>query len=811
MNDQIYSYGTVGNVSLPAWALAVSMKPLFFLLTLAGSSSLCAQIQFQDVTMGSGITHVGESYGAAWGDLNADGWPDLYVSNHRAQRSLYVNNDNGTFTDMVRDVPRWRAYPTADTHGAAWGDFNNDGYQDLFSSVGARDTQELFVNEAGTLVDSMDPKFNHQYDNLNYRGWEARLPIWMDYSNDGLMDLLMMLRGIPQIFQQGVAGFTPMNIQTGVKCSNSQFGQLADLAGSRRLELICDDHNLWPSKIYDTTTMPLTNVSSIMPRTVAVNDSTLADFDGDLRTDLFLLIGAERLSEAALVNATRIEAQTIVNGIKEKGFGVQTDGVITIELHWTQRNLSRLFIGSTGWHPSGIAATELIKFSLDPADPTVWGIKARDPASDNGIFIGYDPSTMRWTIAVSPGGASTTTALQQTYWFIDTTTSFSVLTQNIPGADLPIRPVLRMNTGTGFPDEARARGVGDLMSCVSAVAGDFDNDMDEDIYAVCRGGVSNIENRLYENQGAGTFVRVPLAGGAAGFTGIGVGVGENVVVADYDVDGFQDLFVTNGLNMLPESPYVSRGGPDNLFHNVGNTNKWVELDLVGTTSNRDGVGAKIYATAGGVTQLHEQNGGYHRWAQNHQRIHFGLAANTLVDLRIEWPSGVVDTYANVPANHLYKVTEGSGYQELLMVSNSSLPSPCNTPTYSTGTEAAVFVWKNCTTGIWSMRATAGGGSKTYSGRVISSQPFSTLKAFSVEGNDMLKYFDFNNTEIDYGLTTSLTYQDGFDFSFSSNAAVCFKVDAPAGAAVYVGGARTQVTAAFDMATLGACPLPNEGP
>ncbi len=106
--------------------------------------------------------------------------------------------------------------------------------------------------------------------------------------------------------------------------------------------------------------------------------------------------------------------------------------------------MSKFYIGAAGIHPTGIGPTDLIKFSLDPADPNVWGIKAHDPAIDDGIYIGYDQSTQRWTIAVSPGKA-----LQQTYWFIDTATTLSNLTQNIPGADLPTRSVLRMSSA-GF-------------------------------------------------------------------------------------------------------------------------------------------------------------------------------------------------------------------------------------------------------------------------------------------------------------------------------------------------------------------------
>ena len=51
------------------------------------------------------------------------------------------------------------------------------------------------------------------------------------------------------------------------------------------------------------------------------------------------------------------------------------------------------------------------------------------------------------------------------------------------------------------------------------------------------------------------------------------------------------------------------------------------------------MGARVYATANGVTQLRIQNGAYHRWSQDLRRSHFGLAGATVVDLRVEWPSG----------------------------------------------------------------------------------------------------------------------------------------------------------------------------
>ena len=133
--------------------------------------------------------------------------------------------------------------------------------------------------------------------------------------------------------------------------------------------------------------------------------------------------------------------------------------------------------------------------------------------------------------------------------------------------------------------------------------------------------------RLYVNDGRGVFTELANAGGAAGRTGAavasGAGTSDSVVAADYDRDGFLDLLVTNGLNMRP----VYIGGPKQLFHNLGNANSWIEFDLVGTRSNRDGIGAKVYLRSGGVTQYREQNGGYHRWSQNSTRVHFGLAGN----------------------------------------------------------------------------------------------------------------------------------------------------------------------------------------
>jgi len=220
-----------------------------------------------------------------------------------------------------------------------------------------------------------------------------------------------------------------------------------------------------------------------------------------------------------------------------------------------------------------------------------------------------------------------------------------------------------MNNGSKFENRSFMVGLKNPTACRSVVSGDFDNDMDLDVYSVCSvveinlngtfGRIENIPNMLYENLGNGIFFLVQGAGGAEGTD---LGLGESVSSVDYNNDGFLDLYVTNGL--MGTQTKIS--APSQLFKNVGNDNHWVEIDLVGTKSNRDGIGAKVIVSAGDIKQIREQNGGIHYRAQNHQRIHFGLGNNELVDnVIVYWPSGIVSAQKDIISNQILKITEPS--------------------------------------------------------------------------------------------------------------------------------------------------------
>ena len=136
------------------------------------------------------------------------------------------------------------------------------------------------------------------------------------------------------------------------------------------------------------------------------------------------------------------------------------------------------------------------------------------------------------------------------------------------------------------------------------------------------------------------------------------GVADGVAAADFDLDGFVDVVISNGQGIWPFNV-----GTTQLYRNssrfAGNTNRWLEVDLRGVKSNRDGVGAKLVLNAAGKLQRRMQRNGVHNGAQDHQRIHFGLGVATRVDsLEIHWPSGTRQVLTNLPVNKLIRVTEG---------------------------------------------------------------------------------------------------------------------------------------------------------
>ena len=213
------------------------------------------------------------------------------------------------------------------------------------------------------------------------------------------------------------------------------------------------------------------------------------------------------------------------------------------------------------------------------------------------------------------------------------------------------RNLMLLNLGDGqFLDVSEGVGLGVSIlgaNAVGAVFADVDNDGDLDLVIGFSVTQSGFQNFLLLNDGSGSFTD------ATNQSGIDE-LGGDLAVGDFDEDGFVDLFYPTLATVIP--------GRASLYRNNGNNNHWLRVELVGVESNRNGIGARLFAEAGDLKQMREILGGLGR-NQSERVAHFGLAQHTQVDrLEIRWPSGQVDVLANIPADRKIRVFEGrEGY------------------------------------------------------------------------------------------------------------------------------------------------------
>ena len=325
--------------------------------TLLSSHFAVAQIAFTDVSHVAGVDRAGESYGASWGDLNGDGYPDLFASNHREQPSLFLNMRNGTFYETAPQVLTWRNQPNADTHGGSWSDFDNDGDLDLLVSSGTGNLSQLLVNEHQRLVNRTQER------GLTTTNLGGRLPVWFDYDGDKLIDFVMtQYGGIAKLYHQGPKGFfTETTSSAKLLCVRFHYGQLIDVNGDGHLDFLCSDEELFPQKIYNTEPLPWqkiydnANPARYLPPVATEIDSVLADFNNDGRMDMFVLGGGQlRPSSVAQSSDQHFEA-SLMNGIK--GFRFTSTGKVTFSMDWNRKDegssvgVDRIEIGAEGRAP----------------------------------------------------------------------------------------------------------------------------------------------------------------------------------------------------------------------------------------------------------------------------------------------------------------------------------------------------------------------------------------------------------------------------------------------------------------------------
>jgi len=254
---------------------------------------------------------------------------------------------------------------------------------------------------------------------------------------------------------------------------------------------------------------------------------------------------------------------------------------------------------------------------------------------------------------------------------------------------------LFINQGGSFVDVAGGAGITARGLGMGVAAFDIDNDLDTDLYWT---SWPEVANALYENRGGFLFDNVAIASA----TDDPLGWGISVNAGDFDLDGWQDLFVTNGFSdssgpnvlfrnlgdgsfadftaTLGSGAFDGRGvafsdfdndgdldlvvtadmnEPNRLWRNDSPTgHHWLGLRLRGTQSNRSAIGARVVVTTSEGSYVQEISGGAGRGSQNSLPLEFGLGSATVVDeLTIRWPSGTVQTRRDVAVDRYITITE----------------------------------------------------------------------------------------------------------------------------------------------------------
>ena len=521
-------------------------------LILLWPSELLAQ-QFVDVSSQVGfIMEAKKSKGnPVWGDFNNDGVLDLIVPCHGLSNShgpfVYLGQADGTFVDIrstcgFSNLSKFNDYDSTDWHGFSLGDYNNDGKLDLYIAEGAKGQSGGMIKRDLLFHGNGNGTFTYVSDvaGIEAYGNRGREGFWVDYDNDGKLDLFVK----------------------NYKSANGFIGA----------------NRLYHNNGNGTFTM-VANAGGLETATFGTHGgavTSFVDYDNDGWMDV--AFAGESTSEALYRN---------------RGNGT--------------------FVNKTtsgGLKP------------IQPCQGIAWGDYNNDGFLD---------------LYIARGNVDGNGTLQDT---------------------------LYRNNGDGtFTDVTQEAGLTALGNKWAAVWGDYDNDGFLDLFVACAGGgaagTPGNANLLWHNNGNGTFTNKAANKGVELEDG-GASPHRAAAWADYDNDGFLDLILKDGCG--PEGGQTGPAlGLHRLFRNPGNSNHFIKVKLRGVQSNSCGIGARVTVTYTGGMAFRQNNGGGggEFWSQGSQPLHFGIGQATTANVQIVWPSGVIDHLSSAPANSTLRVVEGS--------------------------------------------------------------------------------------------------------------------------------------------------------
>lgn len=238
------------------------------------------------------------------------------------------------------------------------------------------------------------------------------------------------------------------------------------------------------------------------------------------------------------------------------------------------------------------------------------------------------------------------------------------------------------NNGNGtYTDVAAAANMAAPEQSWSVAVGDFNNDGWMDVIQGVNSGSDGYTN-VKRNNGDGTFTSVTAGSGYDTNTWLG----REYVAEDFDNDGFLDVLGSGNNIMFGDGNFHFTPNPNtynistvdrpigdlnndgfldiqngtNVLFNNGNSNRWLNVNLRGIQSNRNGIGARVEIYGAWGKQIRDVQSGTGFQNMSKLTAHFGLGtATAITQVIIRWPSGIVDTVLNPSSNQSLLVVEGS--------------------------------------------------------------------------------------------------------------------------------------------------------
>jgi len=173
-----------------------------------------------------------------------------------------------------------------------------------------------------------------------------------------------------------------------------------------------------------------------------------------------------------------------------------------------------------------------------------------------------------------------------------------------------------------------------------------------------------LRNEGKDSNGTLQFTDIAMALGADDIKDV-----RGMAIADFDNDGALDIIMNSNPG---DSGDATKARPALLRNNIGSRRNWLAVELTGTQSNRDAVGAMVTIETGGEKQLRLVSAGSGFASQNSERLYFGLNDKTQIDaLTVRWPSGRVERFKtigdrSIEARHVIRITEGTRIDQLTL-------------------------------------------------------------------------------------------------------------------------------------------------